>query len=183
MGVHVCGIDCLGGDCNNPTSCERAKARPNVTTLHSGASVPGNGPKNVSMHVTLQCNLQFDFLHPPPPCRPVGRQQSSSCWLHKFMDPIDSNIVGALLIYIYVCVCVRVCRWQAKRVCWVYWMCVCCQCLHCIGVFTLLHLTNSNCNYTPECRPLRSLLSTHLSSCVLQLLNNDLCWLFVVCQF
>lgn len=93
LGVHVSGIDCLGGDSNNLSSCEAKRAQMSrhygvlkaATVAAAAASLAGNGPKNVSMHVTLGCNLQFDFLP-----RAAGNKVPL-VRLHKFMDPIDSH--------------------------------------------------------------------------------------------
>lgn len=107
LGVHVSGIDCLGGDSNNLSSCEgkraqmsrhygvlkAAMATTTATTTATAtvavaatlATLAGKGPKNVSMHVTLGCNLQFDFLP-----RAAGNKVPL-VRLHKFMDPIDSH--------------------------------------------------------------------------------------------
>lgn len=109
LGVHVSAIDCLGGDSNNLSSCEAKRAQMSrhygvlkattvaATAAAAAASLAGNGPKNVSMHVTLGCNLQFDFLP-----RAAGNKVPL-VRLHKFMDPIDSH---SRMCSGCVCVCV-----------------------------------------------------------------------------
>lgn len=153
LGVHVSGIDCLGGDSNNLSSCEAKRAQMSrhygvlkaatatttatATVAATVASLAGNGPKNVSMHVTLGCNLQFDFLP-----RAAGNKVPL-VRLHKFMDPIDSHsrmcfpvcvgvnckcISSALSVSLSLCLCVFL-----FLLCCCCWRCVSCAVasLHC----------------------------------------------------
>lgn len=154
LGVHVSGIDCLGGDSNNLSSCEAKRAQMSrhygvlkaatatttatATVAATVASLAGNGPKNVSMHVTLGCNLQFDFLP-----RAAGNKVPL-VGLHKFMDPIDSHsrmcfpvcvgvnckcISSALSVSLSLCLCV----FLFLLCCCCCWRCVSCAVasLHC----------------------------------------------------